>query len=57
MVLSLGMGLSNRVFQCIDDIVGHCCDAWNALIEQAWKIMSPSVGRIGFQGYRCPARC
>ena len=32
--------LSNRVFQCFDDIVGHCCDAWNALIEQPWKIMS-----------------
>ena len=32
--------LSNRVFQCFDDIVGHCCDAWNTLIEQPWKIMS-----------------
>ena len=32
--------LSNRVFQCFDDIVGHCCDAWNKLINQPWKIMS-----------------
>ena len=32
--------LSNRVFQCFDDIVGHCCDAWNALINQPWKMMS-----------------
>ena len=32
--------LSNRVFQCFDDIVGHCCDAWNTLIDQPWKIMS-----------------
>jgi putative transposase len=28
--------LSNRVFQCFDDIVDHCCDAWNALINQPW---------------------
>ena len=32
--------LSNRVFRCFDDIVDHCCDAWNRLIEQPWKIMS-----------------
>jgi len=42
--------LSNRVFQCFDDIVGHCCDAWNALINQPWKIMSlagRSWARVG----------
>ena len=42
--------LSNRVFQCFDDIVEHCCDAWNALINQPWKIMSlagRSWARIG----------
>jgi len=32
--------LSNRVFRSYDDIVGHCCDAWNKLIDQPWKIMS-----------------
>ncbi len=32
--------LSNRVFSSHDDIVDHCCDAWNKLIEQPWKIMS-----------------
>jgi transposase len=32
--------LSNRVFNSYDDIVGHCCDAWNNLIDQPWKIMS-----------------
>ena len=32
--------LSNRIFQSFDDIVDHCCDAWNALIDQPWKIMS-----------------
>lgn len=32
--------LSNRVFTSYDDIVGHCCDAWNRLVDQPWKIMS-----------------
>lgn len=32
--------LSNRVFKSYDDIVDHCCDAWNSLIEQPWRIMS-----------------
>ncbi len=25
--------LSNRVFASYNDIVGHCCDAWNRLVE------------------------
>ncbi len=32
--------LSNRVFSSYDDIVDHCCEAWNKLAEQPWKIMS-----------------
>ena len=32
--------LSNQVFRCYDAIVGHCCDAWNMLIDQPWRIMS-----------------
>ena len=32
--------LSNRVFNSYDEIVDHCCDAWNKLVEQPWKIMS-----------------
>jgi len=32
--------LSNRVFQSYDDILDHCCDAWNKLIDQPWKIIS-----------------
>ena len=35
--------LSNRVFESYDDIVAHCCEAWNKLIDQPWKIMS--IGR------------
>ena len=32
--------LSNRVFTSYDNIVDHCCFAWNRLIEQPWTIMS-----------------
>lgn len=32
--------LSNRVFTNYDDIVAHCCEAWNKLIDQPWRIMS-----------------
>ena len=32
--------LSNRVFCSYDEIVDHCCDAWNKLVEQPWRIMS-----------------
>ncbi len=32
--------LSNRIFNCFDDIVDHCCEAWNKLINQPWRIMS-----------------
>jgi transposase len=32
--------LSNRVFTSYDDIVDHCCYAWNKLINQPWTIMS-----------------
>ena len=28
------------VVRSIDDIVDHCCYAWNTLIDQPWKIMS-----------------
>ena len=32
--------LSNRVFKSYDDLVDHCCDAWNKLVDQPWHIMS-----------------
>ena len=32
--------LSNRVLTSYDNIVGHCCYAWNKLAEQLWTIMS-----------------
>jgi hypothetical protein len=32
--------LSNRVFTSYDNIVDHCCDTWNRLTEQPWRIMT-----------------
>jgi transposase len=32
--------LSNRVFSSYDNILHHCCDAWNRLVDQPWTIMS-----------------
>ena len=32
--------LSNRVFKSYDDILDHCCFAWNRLTDQPWRIMS-----------------
>jgi putative transposase len=32
--------LSNRIFASYDDIVGQCCDAWNKLVDQPWRIIS-----------------
>src|SRR3954447_26623805 len=40
-VVSCGRtGCSNRIFKSFDEIVDHCCYAWNTLIDQPWKIMS-----------------
>ena len=35
--------LSNRIFKSYDEIVALCCEVWNKLIDQPWKIMS--IGR------------
>jgi DDE superfamily endonuclease len=35
--------LSNRVFKSYEDIVAHCCEAWNELMDQPWRIRS--IGR------------
>jgi transposase len=35
-----GNWLSNRIFRSYDDILDHCCAAWNRLTEQPWTIMS-----------------
>jgi transposase len=32
--------LSNRIFTSHDNIVDHCSEAWNKLIDQPWHIMT-----------------
>lgn len=32
--------LSNRIFKSYDDILDHCCHAWNKLLDQPWTIMA-----------------
>jgi hypothetical protein len=32
--------LRHRVLKSFGDIVDRCCDAWNKLVDQPWKIMS-----------------
>ena len=32
--------LSNRIFKSYEDILDHCCYAWNRLVDMPWKIMS-----------------
>jgi hypothetical protein len=31
---------TNRVLKSYDDILDHCCFAWNKLIGMPWKIVS-----------------
>jgi hypothetical protein len=35
--------LSNRVFKSYDDIVDHCCYAWNTLVDLVLKRRHRSV--------------
>jgi transposase len=32
--------LSNRVFASYENLLDHCCHAWNKLVDQPWRIMS-----------------
>ena len=32
--------LSNRIFSSYENLVDHCCYAWNKLVDQPWRIMS-----------------
>jgi transposase len=35
--------LSNRVFTSYENLLDHCCYAWNTLINQPWRIMSIGI--------------
>jgi len=41
--------LSNRIFKSYDDIVDHCCFAWNQLVDQPWRIMSIGLRKWAHQ--------
>ena len=32
--------LSNRILTSYEDLLDHCCGAWNKLVDQPWRIMS-----------------
>lgn len=38
--------LSNRVFDNHDDIVDHCYNTWNHLINQPWRITSIGIPQM-----------
>ena len=46
-------GLSNRVFETYDEIVDHCCNAWNKLVAEPPRI--PSIGRRDWAHGLCSA--
>jgi len=35
-----GNWLSNRIFKSYGDLLDHCCESWNKLTDQPWRIMS-----------------
>jgi DDE superfamily endonuclease len=39
--------LSNRIFKSYEDILDHCCYAWNKFLDQPWRIMCPSACETG----------
>ena len=41
--------LSNRIFKSYNDIVDHCCFAWNQLIDQPWRITSIGLRDWAYQ--------
>jgi hypothetical protein len=32
--------LSNQIFKSCEEILDHCCYAWNKLLDQPWTIMA-----------------
>ena len=50
---------AGRVFKSYDQIA-LCCDAWNRLIDQPWRIMSPGIRDWGHRNggfWRLRSRC
>ena len=41
--------LGDRIFSSYNDIVDRCCDAWNRLIDQPWKILSLGLRKWAYR--------
>ena len=41
--------LSNRIFKSYNEIIDHCCFAWNQLVDQLCKIMSIGLREWAYQ--------
>ena len=39
----------NRIFKSYNEIIDHCCFAWNQLVDQPWKIMSIGLREWAYQ--------
>ena len=45
--------LSNRIFKSYDQIVDHCCDAWNKLVDQPWRVIRLAFARSRVEASAC----
>ena len=41
--------LSNRVFTSYENLVDHCCTAWNRLVDAPWTIMSLGLRNCAYE--------
>ena len=39
----------NRIFKSYNEIIDHCCFAWNQLVDQPWKIRSIGLREWAYQ--------
>jgi transposase len=39
--------LSNRVFKSYDDLLDHCCEAWNKHVDQPWLDHADRIAPMG----------
>lgn len=42
-LLGVDAPAGNRIFSSHDNIIDLCCEAWNRLVDQPWRIMT--IGR------------
>src|SRR6266850_6630209 len=49
--------LSNRIFKSYDDIVDHCCYAWNTLVDRPWKILNTNANSNVSEFAKTASKC